>query len=109
VADPLDPSQLVGRWTHAHEEDQGGAFVLRPVDAPLPPSRGRRSLELEPGGTLVEGRPGADDRSVGASGSWSLDGGQLVLSVSGRPEEHWQVESVEPDRLVLRPAGEEEK
>jgi hypothetical protein len=96
--------RLVGRrWVHSHEEDSDEAQVFRPADHPFPPSRGRTSFELRPDGTYVESSPGPVDAPEASTGTWSLDGGRLILGAEGdRPGHAWEVTSVEEDRLTLK-------
>ncbi len=91
------------RWIHSHEEDTDKEMVFRPAAFKFPPSRGRRSFELKPDGTLVEGRIGPTDRPLETQGTWKLeDDNRLVL----RPEPSktprvMQIASVDEDRLVI--------
>jgi hypothetical protein len=108
MAPETQPPLLCRRWLHAHEEDEGDAQVYRPDDHPLPPSRGRRCLELRRDGSLLETRPGADDRAVSARGRWTLAGDRLRLfgdAASRTPDRELEVVSLEADRLVVRRAG----
>ena len=103
MADAPDAARLCGRWLHSHEEDAGGAQVFRPSAHALPPSRGRLCLELRRDGTLLETRPGADDRPRAARGRWELAGNRLRLYSGPRaPARELEVIALEPDRLVLR-------
>jgi hypothetical protein len=99
----LDRDLLHRRWVHSHEEDSEDEMVFRPADFDFPRSRGRLSFELQPGGTLLERRPGPTDRPVEGGGTWELEGGEvLVLRPAGQPEERRPIEALEPDRLVVR-------
>jgi hypothetical protein len=100
------PEALVGRWLHAHEEDDERGQVFRPADSGLPPSRGRRALELRPEGELVEGWPGPADVPQEAGGSWALEGETLVLHGGEGAQRRMRVVVAEPDRLILRPQEE---
>jgi hypothetical protein len=82
----VKPADIVGAWVHAHERDTAGAKAFVNADEPLPPSRGRRRLTFRADGRFVEGRPGADDRTVQASGSYEFDGTRLVLHGPGGDE-----------------------
>jgi hypothetical protein len=95
------PESLTGRWVHAHEEDSEGRRVYRPADFELPPARGRQSLDLRPGGVLVEGGPGPADVPEEAEGRWELDGDTLVLHREHGGARRLEVVSVARDRLVL--------
>jgi hypothetical protein len=84
MADKIDPHALNQTWVHSHEEDRPGETVFRPESYPLPPSRGRKSFQLAPGGQLRGAGPGPDDRTVSSQGTWSLSG---------------------PNSLTMKPAG----
>jgi hypothetical protein len=91
------------KWVHSHEEDQGDDMVFRPASFKLPPSRGRRSIELHSDGTLGHARPGPADRPERGQGRWEIDGDQLRLfGGSATPSEVFRIASAAPDRLVLR-------
>jgi len=105
LTDDLDRMALAQSWVHAHEEDDAGRMVFRPADQPMPPSRGRRSLDLSSVGKAGFGLPGPDDRPTSREGSWSLEGRRLVLHHDGG-DEVFEVDSLEPDRLALRPTTE---
>ena len=101
--------ELCRRWVHSHEEDAGDALVFRPSGHPLPPSRGRRSLDLRRDGTLFETRPGADDRAEGSRGRWALKQNRLLLfhdAEARRPDRELEVVALASDRLVLKPPTE---
>ena len=89
---------LAGKWVHAHEEDGDGTMVFRPASHPLPPSRGRVTLDLRADGTYLEHAPGPVDAPVASEGRWSLEGDRLVVG-----DRDWEVASVDGDRLVVRP------
>jgi hypothetical protein len=94
---------LQGRWVHSQEEDTDDEMVFRPADRPLPPSRGRTSLEFRPDGTYVETEPGPVDVPESSTGSWSLEGGWLVLEAEGnRPTRELEITGAEDDRLTIR-------
>jgi hypothetical protein len=90
------------RWVHSHEEDTDREMVFRPAAYEFPRSRGRRSFELKPDGTLLEGRIGPTDRPVEAQGTWELQDDRLVLrrGPSETPR-HMRIASVDDDRLVV--------
>jgi hypothetical protein len=90
------------RWVHSHEEDTDREMVFRPAAFKFPPSRGRRSFELKPDGTLVEGGIGPTDRPVETQGTWELQDDRLLLrrDPSEAPRV-MRIASVEVDRLVV--------
>jgi hypothetical protein len=94
---------VLGKWVHAHEEDTDGEMVFRPASHPLPPSRGRTSIELRSDGTYLESAPGPVDAPVESTGEWALEGDRLVLAGEGdRPGHAWEVAAADGDRLVVR-------
>jgi hypothetical protein len=97
----VDISALTRSWTHAHEEDSDDLMVFRPSEHDFPPARGRDSFELAPGGELRRRGPGPDDRPVESGGTWSLEC-ELILRTQGRADQHFEIESVDEDRLVVR-------
>jgi hypothetical protein len=82
-------AELIGRWVHAHEEDEGDVRVYRPAGYELPPARGRRGLEFRPDGEVVVYGLGPADKP------------QAVARVKP-PDEAVEVVSLEPDRLRVR-------
>lgn len=97
-------SALAQQWVHSREEDAAGLQVFRPATYPFPPARGRDSLGLEHDGTLRNTIPGPDDRpSTQSSGSWILQGDTLVLQSGSGTRKAYAIESVGPDKLLLRP------
>jgi hypothetical protein len=101
----VERQSLLGRWVHAHEEDGEEEMVFRPAEQELPPSRGRQRLELRKDGTLVEGSPGPTDRPEEATGSWELEGEDVLVLRQGAGSRRARVLAAEPERLVLaRPA-----
>lgn len=93
----FDTHALQQRWTHSHEEDTPGRMVFRPDSFRFPPSRGRRSFALGPGGTAGGSKPGPDDRSEATGGRWRLrDDG--VLEVEGQ---ELRVLELGADKLVV--------
>lgn len=98
-----DHEALCGKWVHSHEEDTDDKTVFRPATHDLPPSRGRLSLDLRPDGTYVENAPGPVDLPEETTGSWTLEGGRLVLrSESGEPTRSWEVATLDSNRLAMK-------
>jgi hypothetical protein len=104
VAARVAARSLLGEWVHRHEEDAGERMVFVRAGAALPPSRGRRRLELRARGELQASAPGRADAPEPMRGRWRLDAaGRLHLAFESpeRGEEEFRVEAVEADRLVL--------
>ena len=97
----VDPTKLVGRWTHSHEEDQGDRVVYRAAGHRFPPSRGRRSFTLELDGSARLGQPGPVDRGQSIAGQWKLQGDVLHIE-AGDTVETYAIESFDGSTLVLR-------
>lgn len=99
----IDRAALHGRWVHAHEQDSGDEMVFVPADTDLPPSRGRRELELGETGEATEGGPGATDRPEAHPARWELtDEGELVISdPEGKKGWRARIVSATDRRLVL--------
>jgi len=88
---------------HSHEEDTAAEMVFRRPTHPLPPSRGRMSIELRSDGSYIESSPGPVDVPEESRGSWSLEGNSLVLGAEGdRPGHAWEIAAVNNDRLTVR-------
>ena len=104
MVSPFDLAAIARHWVHSHEEDEGGAQVFRPAGFPLPPARGRDAFALDADGTLHPFIPGPDDRSSQPpAGSWKLDGRRLILQPQSSEKKEFSIESVAPDKLLLRP------
>ena len=101
----IDEEKLLGNWIHSHEEDTRGEMVFRPSTYSFPLSRGRRSLELAPGGKLTEGGPGPTDRTQQAQGNWSLAGDRLTVATPGASPQTYVVTHADRGKLVLRDPG----
>ena len=94
---------LQTRWVHSNEEDTDDEMVFRPADSPLPPARGRTSLEFRADGTYVEGSPGPVDVPESATGSWSLEGDRLVLEAEGSESSRaLEITGAVADRLTIK-------
>lgn len=101
---PSKHAALAKTWVHSHEEDKEGALVFRPSNYPFPPARGRDSIGLKADGSLVKSIPGPDDRTTAQpAGSWKVDGKKLILDQQGGTSKEYAIESVDPDKLLLRP------
>jgi hypothetical protein len=64
---------LLGAWSHSHEEDHDGLRVFRHAGYPFPPSRGRLGFELLPDGAARYSGLTQDDRPGLATCRWTLD------------------------------------
>jgi hypothetical protein len=103
MADKIDLHSLAQTWVHSHEEDTPGEMVFRPKSHVLPPSRGRKSFQLAPGGQLLSSGPAPDDRTTSSPGAWSLDQSDVLkfkLATGGTTE--LKILSVSPDKLIIK-------
>jgi len=103
MAGRIDPRLLQRSWLHAHEEDTPGKTVFRPSTYALRPSRGRNGYEFLAGGRVIRLGHGPTDRRTSAQGTWSLDTqGRVTIHIPGSPDEVFQIENLEQDRLVVK-------
>ncbi len=95
---------LCQHWVHSHEEDTETEMVFRPASHPFPRSRGRRSFDLRPDGTLVEAGPGPADRRQESAGTWRLtedDALAFYRPSESTPHRVLRIASVAKDRLLV--------
>ncbi|PWT79396.1 MAG: hypothetical protein C5B57_14015 [Blastocatellia bacterium] len=96
--DPL----FSGRWVHVFEDDTPDGQVYRLEDDSIPLSRRpRERLELDPGGGARVYIAGPDDRFVEEAGTWSIDGGAVVIRLA-RSNAELRVVSRSAERLVVK-------
>jgi hypothetical protein len=98
-------ASLARAWTHSHEEDEEQLIVYRSHEYPFPAGRRpRATVELLADGHLnSRGGPAPADRRAEQTGRWQVEGDVLVMQLEGGPETRYHVESVDQERLVLRP------
>lgn len=101
------PTSLFRRWVHIREEDKAGVRLYRAADRPVPPGRGRESIEFHQDGTFVGLRPGPTDAPVSERGRWRMDGPShlRVTYPAGRPDVAFEIASVDDAVLRLRPVS----
>ena len=99
---PINASYIAQAWAHSHEEDTVTTTVYRPANFQFPPSRGRKGFHLDPSGTVTFRNPSPTDQSVTSIGTWKLSGERLELSPNGESTQILNIESVDPDRLVVQ-------
>jgi len=103
MANKIDLTTLAQKWVHSHEEDTNNEVVFRPSSYRLPPSRGRRSFQLTPNGSMVEQGIGPDDRPTQITGTWNLnDANELELARPDGQKTVLHLLSAAPDRLIVR-------
>ncbi len=105
MGDKINNDDLCQSWVHSHEEDSDAEIVFRPADYDFPLSRGRRSFELKPDGSLVQGRIGPADRSREEQGTWELDAdNDLILRprAQAEPGEKLRLAAVRKNKLTVK-------
>lgn len=101
--DMADLKQLERAWVEVAEEGGDERIVLRPLDYPVPPSRGgRRRLDLSASGKAERrGYGPTDGYEVKGTGSWTVEDDTLRLEL-----ENWDgtylIEELGDEILVLR-------
>jgi hypothetical protein len=102
----LSPDDLLGAWTHSHEEDPNDGSlreVYRPSDREFPLSRGRRAYDFREGNRASVRAIAPADGYTSLDAAWSLEPGNvLVVREPDGAVRRMHVESVASDRLVLR-------
>jgi hypothetical protein len=96
---------LQQHWVHSHEEDTGTEMIFRPVHFRFPPSRGRKSFELKPDGSLVVTGIGPVDVPVKNPGTWKLEDEDKLIFIynsENRPTQVMKIVTAEKERLVIR-------
>ena len=96
----VDLERLMGRWVHAHEEDDGDRVVYRASGYSFPPSRGRDAFTLDENGVVQIDHPGPADRGESATGHWVLDGNTLSID-AGNWSARFSIESFDGITLVM--------
>ena len=104
VNERVTDHEVVGEWTHAHEEDPkdgSGRQVYRPTSWSFGPSRGRRSFALYPDKRATMIDIAAADGGEPKAGSWSIGSDNVLLIHTGGAIRRMKVEHVSSDRLVI--------
>ena len=92
-------------WVHSHEEDTDTEMIFRPAAFRFPPSRGRKSFELKPDGSLTVTGIGPADVPSKNPGTWKLeDDNKLIFHYNSedKPEQVMKIVTADKDRLVIR-------
>ena len=95
-------SVLSQHWVHSHEEDTATEMVFRPAAYNFPRSRGRKSFELKPDGSLLEIGIAPTDRQQESHGTWVWhDDDTLAFYASPGAESRrvMHIASVDKDQL----------
>lgn len=78
--------EVLGRWLHSREENEGGVRVYRPEDYQFPPSRGRDGFEIRPEGEFIQLSIAPTDGLLETAGEWSIDGDRISVSLEDGTE-----------------------
>ncbi|MGL4232413.1 MAG: hypothetical protein ACRDAM_12995 [Casimicrobium sp.] len=97
----IDPKLLARTWVHAHEADHDGLLVFRPLGTAMPPSRGRRVIDLADANARIVA-PSADDRPTASAVSWYVKDDQLHIVQSATSEQRFQVAALDATELVMK-------
>lgn len=97
----IDIKYITREWVEIQEENKDGFIVLRPLDYPIPPARGRRHLDLSAGGLMEAKSPGPADKLESSVGKWSIEGKQLHIEVPGWGGDY-DIEDLKADIMILQ-------
>jgi hypothetical protein len=77
-------------------------FVYRPSSFDFPRSRGRRGLELQPGGKFRNMSPGQADLPEQSSGDWDIEDESVIIHYDDGRGERLKIKEVTLAKLVIR-------
>ena len=83
---PTDSKDLQNHWIHSHEEDTKDERMYRSSDYNFKPSRGREGFILKTGGELKITPLSPNDKPVTYTGTWKVEGANLVLNYEDKKE-----------------------
>lgn len=99
----MEADDILGRWFHLHEEDDGQRMVYRDSSRDFPRTRApRESLTFHADGTVDIGQPTAADGTTATTGHWTADQGRLTITVA-QQQRRYSVASLGDGDLVLEP------
>ncbi len=101
VTTTIDTTLLARAWVHAHEEDHDGMQVFRPLGTQLPPSRGRRVIDLSTPEVMTGLAPGADDRPESFHRAWTIENDVLRIRAVAASEQRFRISRLASDELAL--------
>ncbi len=79
-----DIKQLQKHWIHSHEEDFKNLKVYRTSEYNFKRSRGREEIIINVGGELKYRPIAPNDESVFFTGSWKVEGANLILNYDNK-------------------------
>ncbi|MBG6233647.1 hypothetical protein IWX76_000202 [Pedobacter sp. CAN_A7] len=94
--------QLQRKWTHSFEEDNEQEQVYRPADFPFNRSRGRSQFDLKENGEVASFQIGRNDVPEQITGSWRLEGDNLLIIFHDGTSQVLSVKEVNEDKLVVK-------
>lgn len=98
----LSRAQLSGHWVHSFEEDGPDEIVYRPRGFSFPRARGRRAINLQSDGSVLDTSPGKSDLPETVAGGWNIEKESVVISYPDGTGEHLQIKELSPEKLVIR-------
>jgi hypothetical protein len=93
---------LKRKWTHSFEEDSEQEQVFRPADFPFSRSRGRSQFDLKDNGEVVSFQIGRNDAPEQVTGSWRIDGDDLVIDFYDGTSQVFPIKEVNEEKLVVK-------
>lgn len=94
--------QLKRKWTHSFEEDNEQEQVFRPAGFSFNRSRGRNQFDLMENGKVAGFQPGRNDAPEEITGSWHIDGDDLVIQFHDGNSHVFSVKEVNEEKLVVK-------
>ncbi len=94
--------QLKQKWTHSFEEDNEEEQVFRPSGFSFNRSRGRSHFDLKENGDMSGYQIGRNDAPAEITGSWRIDGNNLVLQFLDGTTQVFPIKEVHEDKLVVK-------
>jgi hypothetical protein len=98
----VNKETITRHWIHSFEEDNSEEFVYRPSGFEFPRSRGRRTLDLQAGGKVMDLSPGSTDLPQQIPGVWDIEEDALVIHYTDGKGERLNIKEVSPGKLVIR-------
>jgi hypothetical protein len=94
---------ILKHWVHSHEEDTQDLRIYRPANYAFPASRGRVGFDFHAGGKLDYYAIGRADGPEQLSGSWVLEGSNLLkITVNSQRIQPFELQVVACDDQLLK-------
>ena len=94
--------QLKRKWIHSFEEDNEQEQVFRPSGFSFNRSRGRSQFDLKKNGEVAGFQPGRNDAPAEITGTWRIDGDNLVIQFHDGNTQVFPIKEVHEDKLVVK-------